>query len=249
MDMPDSAYRLLSFAIFSNVLANGRNVVMNILLVEDDPALARGLQLTLEAEGYSIIRADSLSSAFRENQKEKLGLAILDLSLTDGSGFDFLNKVREGGSRLPIIILTAQSDEDSLVEGLQRGANDYMKKPFSNRELLARIKAVLREPQMRENQTRYGDLLLLHEQRIVKFKDITVEMNRREFDVLFLLIQKVDAIVTREAMMEYIDKEGEIFDRTIDSHISHLRSRLKAAGATNIKISSVYGLGYRLEKA
>lgn len=247
--MPDSAYRLLSFAIFSNVLANGRNVVMNILLVEDDPALARGLQLTLEAEGYSIIRADSLSSAFRENQKEKLGLAILDLSLTDGSGFDFLNKVREGGSRLPIIILTAQSDEDSLVEGLQRGANDYMKKPFSNRELLARIKAVLREPQMRENQTRYGDLLLLHEQRIVKFKDITVEMNRREFDVLFLLIQKVDAIVTREAMMEYIDKEGEIFDRTIDSHISHLRSRLKAAGATNIKISSVYGLGYRLEKA
>jgi DNA-binding response OmpR family regulator len=235
------------FAVFNDELVEDRNVVMNILLVEDDPALARGLQLTLEAEGYSIIWAESLRSAFDKNEKEKLGLVILDLGLTDGSGFEFLNKVREAGSRLPIIILTAQSDEDSLVEGLQRGANDYMKKPFSNRELLARIKAVLREPQMRESQTRYGDLLLLHDQRLVKFKDITVEMNRREFDVLFLLVQKVDTIVTREAMMEYIDKEGEIFDRTIDSHVSHLRSRLKAAGVNNIKISSVYGLGYRLE--
>lgn len=221
---------------------------MNILLVEDDPALARGLQLTLQAEGYDIIWADSLQAAFAKNNKEKLGLVILDLGLTDGSGFDFLRKVRENGSRLPIIILTAQTDEDSLIEGLQRGANDYMKKPFSNRELLARIKAVLREPQMRENQTRYGDLLLLLDQRIVKFKEATVEMNRREFDVLLFLVQKAETIVTREALMEHIDKEGEIFDRTIDSHVSHVRSRLKSAGITNIKISSVYGLGYRLEK-
>lgn len=163
---------------------------MNILLVEDDPALARGLQLTLQAEGYDIIWADSLQAAFAKNNKEKLGLVILDLGLTDGSGFDFLRKVRENGSRLPIIILTAQTDEDSLIEGLQRGANDYMKKPFSNRELLARIKAVLREPQMRENQTRYGDLLLLLDQRIVKFKEATVEMNRREFDVLLFWFKK-----------------------------------------------------------
>lgn len=236
------------FEIFDDEFVEDRNAVMNILLVEDDPALARGLQLTLEAEGYRIIWADSLRSAFDKNQKEKLGLVILDLGLTDGSGFEFLNKVREGGSRLPIIILTAQSDDDSLIEGLQRGANDYMKKPFSNRELLARIKAVLKEPQMRESQTRYGDLLLLHEQRLVKFNDNNVEMNRREFDVLLLLVQKADTIVTREALMRYIDKDGEIFDRTIDSHVSHLRSRFKAAGITNMKISSVYGMGYRLEK-
>lgn len=221
---------------------------MNILLVEDDPVLARGLQLTLQAEGYGIVWADSLKSAFDKNQKEKLGLVILDLGLTDGSGFDFLNEVRNSGSRLPIIILTAQSDEDSLIEGLQQGANDYMKKPFSNRELVARIKAVLREPQVREAQTRYSDLLLLHDQRIVKFKESNIEMNRREFDVLHFLIQRAEMIVTREALMEHIDKDGDIFDRTIDSHVSHLRSRFKAAGVTNIKISSVYGLGYRLEK-
>ncbi len=221
---------------------------MNILLVEDDPVLARGLQLTLQAEGYAIVWADNLKSAFDKNQKEKLGLVILDLGLTDGSGFDFLNEVRNSGSRLPIIILTAQSDEDSLIEGLQQGANDYMKKPFSNRELVARIKAVLREPQVREAQTRYSDLLLLHDQRIVKFKESNIEMNRREFDVLHFLIQRAEMIVTREALMEHIDKDGDIFDRTIDSHVSHLRSRFKAAGVTNIKISSVYGLGYRLEK-
>lgn len=221
---------------------------MNILLVEDDPVLARGLQLTLQAEGYGIVWADNLKSAFDKNQKEKLGLVILDLGLTDGSGFDFLNEVRNSGSRLPIIILTAQSDEDSLIEGLQQGANDYMKKPFSNRELVARIKAVLREPQVREAQTRYSDLLLLHDQRIVKFKESNIEMNRREFDVLHFLIQRAEMIVTREALMEHIDKDGDIFDRTIDSHVSHLRSRFKAAGVTNIKISSVYGLGYRLEK-
>ncbi len=221
---------------------------MNILLVEDDPALARGLQLTLEAEGYQVIWADSLKSAFDKNRTERLGLVILDLNLTDGSGFEFLNTVRESASRLPIIILTAQSDEESLIEGLQRGANDYMKKPFSNRELLARIKAVLREPQHRESQIRYGDLLLLLDQRVVKFNEITVEMNRREFDILLLLIQKADTIVTREILIEHIDKDGEIFDRTIDSHVSHLRSRFKTVGITGIKISPVYGIGYRLEK-
>lgn len=221
---------------------------MNILLVEDDPALARGLQLTLEAEGYQIVWANSLKSAFEKNQQEKVGLVILDLGLTDGSGFDFLNKIRESGSRLPIIILTAQQDEDSLVAGLQQGANDYMKKPFSNRELLARVKAVLKEPQIRENQIRYGDLLLLLDQRVVKFKETTVDMNRREFDVLLLLVQRADTILNRDTLIEHINKDGEIFDRTIDSHISHLRSRFKTASITGIKISSVYGIGYRLEK-
>lgn len=221
---------------------------MNILLVEDDPAIARGLQVSLESEGYDILWASSLKSAFEYNDKEKITLAILDLGLSDGSGFDFLSKVREFGSRLPIIILTAKTDEDSVVEGLQRGANDYMKKPFGNRELLARIKAVLREPQLREDQIRCGSLLLLLEQRIVKFKDLPIDLNRREFDILKVLVQKVDTIVTRDFLIQQIDKDGEIFDRTIDSHISHLRARLKKSGATEIKISSVYGLGYRLEK-
>lgn len=222
--------------------------MINILLVEDDPVLARGLQVTLEAEGYKIIWANSLKSAFEKNKNERLGLVILDLGLGDGSGFDFLNHLRSSGSRLPVIILTAQSDEDSLVDGLQRGANDYMKKPFSHRELLARIRAVLREPLLRENQVRFGDLLLLLEQRSVRYQEAVVDLSRREFDILYLLVQKAETIVTREVLIQYIDKDGEIYDRTIDSHISHLRARFRARGISRIKISSIYGIGYRLEK-
>lgn len=219
-----------------------------ILLVEDDPVLSRSVQINLETEGYKVITADSLKSAFQMNQSQKMDLVILDLGLPDGSGFDFLSKLREGGSRLPVIILTAQVDEDSVVKGLQLGANDYMKKPFGQRELLARIKAVLREPQTREKQIRFEDILILIDQRKVLFQEKAIELNRREFDILLHFVEHAENIVSRETLLNLFDKDGEIFDRTVDSHVSHLRSRLKAAGVDHIKISSVYGLGYRLEK-
>lgn len=123
-----------------------------------------------------------------------------------------------------------------------------MKKPFGNRELLARIKSTLREPLFREKQLRYGDLLLLLDQRVAKYKNSAFELNRREFDILLYLIQRADNIVTRDSLIQSIDNAGEIFDRTVDSHISHLRSRFKSADIKDIKISSVYGIGYRLEK-
>ncbi len=222
--------------------------MIQILLVEDDPALARGIQVNLELEGYKYLRADSLKAALAFNEKEKIDLVVLDLGLPDGHGFDFLKKVREAGSRLPIIILTAQTDEDTVVEGLQLGANDFMRKPFGTKELLARIKAVLREPVRRERQIRFEDILILIDQRSVKFGEESVELNRREFDILLYLVERADNIVTREALLQIFDKEGEIYDRTIDSHVSHLRSKLKKQGVNSIKISSVYGLGYRLEK-
>lgn len=221
---------------------------MNLLLIEDDPVLARGIQINLETEGYQVFLANSLRTAFAINENEKLSLVLLDLSLGDGSGIDFLIKVRESQSRLPIIVLTARTDEESVVEALQRGANDYMKKPFGNKELVARIKAVLREPQMRETQTRFGDLLLLIDQRIVMHKGKTVEMNRREFDILLLLVQRANTIVSRENILQILDKDGEIFDRTIDSHVSHLRSKFRSCEIADLKISSVYGVGYRLER-
>jgi two-component system OmpR family response regulator len=221
---------------------------VNLLLIEDDPVLARGIQINLETEGYQVFLANSLRTAFAINENEKLSLVLLDLSLGDGSGIDFLIKVRESQSRLPIIVLTARTDEESVVEALQRGANDYMKKPFGNKELVARIKAVLREPQMRETQTRFGDLLLLIDQRIVMHKGKTVEMNRREFDILLLLVQRANTIVSRENILQILDKDGEIFDRTIDSHVSHLRSKFRSCEIADLKISSVYGVGYRLER-
>jgi DNA-binding response OmpR family regulator len=222
--------------------------MIEILLVEDDPILGRGLSLNLEHEGYKVSWVCDLHSAFETNRKKGFQLLILDLGLPDGSGFELLKEIRGSGSRMPILILTAKTDVDSVVQGLQSGANDYVRKPFDDRELLARIKTALREPQARSHQIRYVDLLVLVDQRQVMFEDKAIDLSPREFDILAYFVEHAEAVVTRETLLGKIDKEGELFDRTIDSNISHVRSRLKNAGVKSVQISSIYGVGYRLEK-
>jgi DNA-binding response OmpR family regulator len=222
--------------------------MIDILLVEDDPALGRGLCVNLEHEGYKVHLATDLQSAVIANKRKNFQLIILDLGLPDGNGFDFLKKIREAGSRLPVLILTAKTDIESVVQGLQSGANDYIRKPFDDRELLARIKTALKEPQVRSPQLRYGELLVLLDQRKVKFGEKEVELSPREFDILVYFVQNADVVVTRAALLDAVDKEGVLFDRTIDSNISHVRTRLKKSGIDSIQIASIYGIGYRLEK-
>ncbi|MDR3606787.1 MAG: response regulator transcription factor [Oligoflexia bacterium] len=219
-----------------------------ILLVEDDPVLGRGLCLNLEHEGYKVHWANSLHAAMIANKRKNLELIVLDVGLPDGSGFDFLKEIRKAGSRIPVLVLTAKTDVDSVVEGLQFGANDYIRKPFDDRELLARIKTALNEPQIRSHQVRYGGLLVLIDQRKVLHDGKEIELSPREFDILAFFVQNAEAVLTRDRLLEAIDKNGDLFDRTIDSNVSHLRSRLKAAGVHSVQIGSVYGVGYRLEK-
>jgi two-component system, OmpR family, response regulator len=220
-----------------------------ILLVEDDPGIGSGLKKSLEFEGYEVVWARDLRTAKRENEEHEFQLVLLDLGLPDGSGISFCTQIRETGSRLPIIILTAQTHEESVVAGLQAGANDYVRKPFGNRELLARIENVLREPKTREDQLRFVDLLVLRTQRKVMFNSSEIELTRREYDILVYLTENAEGVVTRERLMNHVDQDGQISDRTLDSHLSHVRSKLKKAGMESIKISPVYGIGYRLEKA
>lgn len=219
-----------------------------ILLVEDDPVLGRGLSVNLELEGYKVSWMRDLKSALQFKQENKFDLAILDLGLPDGSGLDFLTDLRKIDFQKPVLILTAKTDEDSVVEGLQDGANDYIRKPFGNKELLARIKTALREPQVRGAQLRYGDVIIHPDKRKAMYGEKEIELNRREFDLLCNFVQHADSVITREALLQALDKDGEIFDRTIDSHVSHLRTRLRHAGVDSLQISSVYGVGYRLEK-
>lgn len=220
-----------------------------VLLVEDDPVLGKGVKLNLELDGYNVVWARDLTTAQQENEKQKFQLIILDLGLPDGNGLTLCRRLRDAGSRIPIIILTAQTDEDSVVAGLNSGANDYVRKPFGHRELLARIKTALREPLTRENQIRFGDILILRDQRRAMYGEKEVELNRREFDILCFLVEQGESVVTRERLMNHLDRSGEIFDRTLDSHVSHIRSKLRKAGVASVQISSVYGVGYRLEKA
>jgi two-component system OmpR family response regulator len=222
--------------------------MIELLLVEDDPVLGRALQISLEMEGYHVTWTRDLKSAQLVTEKTKLDLVILDLGLPDGSGISLLKKVRESGSVIPVIILTAKTDEDSVVEGLQTGANDYIRKPFSKKELSARIKTALRELQTRDRQIRFGELVLFPDQRRILFNENEVELKRREYDILCYFIQHAEAVVSREDLIKSFDKDSEIYDRTVDSHVSHVRARLKKAGVMSVQINSIYGLGYRLEK-
>lgn len=217
-----------------------------ILLIEDDPIIARGLEVNLQLEGYEISWKANLNQA--RTSSSNPDLIILDLGLPDGVGFEYLKELRSSGQSTPVIILSARSDEDSVVEGLQLGANDYLKKPFGHRELLARIQAVLRKPIINSRQLKFAEITLHLEKRTSTNKDQNFELNRREFDILAYMMERPEIIITRESLLQFLDKDGEIFDRTIDSHISHLRGKLKKAGVSSLKISSVYGLGYRLEK-
>jgi DNA-binding response OmpR family regulator len=219
-----------------------------LLLVEDDPILGRSLTVYLDLEGYKVEWARDLRSGQVANEKIPFDLVILDVNLPDGSGLDLCQTIRAKGSRVPIIFLTAKTDVDSVVAGFTAGANDYVKKPFGNRELLARIKASLKETTRRDTQMRFGDLLLLIDKRQAFAKEKELDLNRREFDILSVLMMQSEAVVTRDGLLQALDKDGEIFDRTIDSHVSHIRTKLKKAELDTIQISSVYGVGYRLEK-
>lgn len=225
---------------------------IKLLLVEDDPGLGRGLTLSLEAEFYKVTWVKSLKSALEE-VAHPYQLILLDLNLPDGNGIEFLKKIRRENIQTPTIILTAQTQEDFVVDGLSSGASDYIKKPFGHRELLARIKTALRTQETAvaaplDQELHYHDLSVYLDKRKATFQNREIDLNRREFDILAYFVLHAEAVVTRESLLSQFDKEGELFDRTIDSHVSHLRSRLKKAGVGTIRINSVYGVGYRLEE-
>jgi DNA-binding response OmpR family regulator len=174
-------------------------------------------------------------------------LVLLDLSLPDGDGLEFLKDIRQKGFTIPVVILTARTDEETVVRGLRLGANDYVRKPFGNKELLARVEAALRGPNAGGSRLAYDRLVVQVDRRKAFFNGVDMDLKRREFDLLQHLVEHADAVVTRESLLDRFDADGEIFDRTVDSHVSHLRTKLRQAGADTIRITSVYGIGYRLE--
>jgi two-component system, OmpR family, response regulator len=218
-----------------------------ILLVDDDPVLGRGLVLNLESEGFKVTWAQSLRLAREAESQIEFDLVVLDLSLPDGSGLEFLRELRQRSSRVGVIILTARTSESEVVEGFKSGANDYVRKPFGAAELLARVRAALRVPESPEQRVRIEDLVIVINKRQVFYKKEELDLNRRQFDILLYLAERPGAVVSREDLLNLIDREGEIFDRTIDSHVSHLRTKLRKSGVDSISVSSVYGVGYRLD--
>ena len=223
---------------------------MNLFLLEDDYAIATGLCYSLENEGYSVTHASGVKQAIDIISKEKFSLYILDLTLPDGSGYDVCKEIKKQGD-LPVIFLTAYDDEVNVVMGFEFGAEDYISKPFRLKELLVRIKSVLRRY---NNETADG---------VIKFKDLTVNTNEAkvykdgneiiltamEYRLLLILLNNRGKVLSRTQLLENIwDVDGDfVEDNTLTVYIKRLRDKIEEEPNRPLIIKTVRGLGYMID--
>jgi len=218
-----------------------------ILMLEDDRALGTNLKLYLETQGYQVEWVQDVKSAKKKVASEKFDLWLLDWSLPDGTGFEFLKSFGDAPPA-PAFFLTAREDEESAIQGLSIGAADYIRKPFGQGELTVKIKKVLGQAHQLHKKIRFHEIALDLDSRQAFYGKREITLRRKEFDVLELLVKRSDSVVTREDLMQKLGDDGEMFDRTIDSHVSRIRKSLKDAGVEDIELASVYGVGYQLKK-
>ena len=213
---------------------------MNILLIEDDRKITEALTLAFAAEGYQTIPCRTCADAYSK-ASEQFDLMIIDITLPDGNGFEIFTDLKKYTSA-PAIFLTAKDDEDSIVKGFRLGGDDYITKPFSARELMARISRFTRNG--KESTLRAGDIELEHDTHIVKKDGVPIELTALEYKLLLMLMQNKGSIVTRDAILDRIwDLAGKyVNDNTLTVYIGKLRNKL---GQDAIK--TVKGIGYKME--
>ncbi|HEY3699344.1 MAG TPA: response regulator transcription factor [Spongiibacteraceae bacterium] len=216
----------------------------NILLVEDDPLISKALALSLPFLGFNVTACETFRDGLQAAQQRCFDLLLLDVNLPDGDGFALCRTIRTRDTEIPILMLTAKTDEDSAVAGIECGADDYIRKPYGIHELSARMRRLLDKRQRPLNS--FGSLRIDSAKHLAWAGEHELNLGKREFSILALLISRDGAVATRTAILETTDTNAEIYDRTIDSHLSHLRRKLKLAGAAE-QIVPVYGVGYRLE--
>ncbi len=212
--------------------------MVDVLIVEDELGIAESLRYLLERERFGVIHVTTLAEARR--RIDGVGFVILDLGLPDGSGSELLREVRRT-SGVPVLVLTSRSDEVDRVVGLELGADDYVVKPFSPREVVARVKTILR----RAGVAPTSGLVLDQGTRRATFEGRELSLTRTEFDLLAALRERPDRVLTREALLDRVWAEVSVTDRTVDVHIKSLRKKLQEAGAPDELIETVRGVGYR----
>ncbi len=221
-----------------------------ILIVEDEPQIVRGLRLYLERAGYTIAAVYDGAHAIPSFRQEKPDLILLDLNLPNRDGVDICRAIRRD-SAVPIIMLTARSDEMDRLIGLELGADDYIVKPFSPREVVARVRAVLRRVGGALGDTdivRAGALLVDTAAYRVWLAENPLALTQSEFEILLALARHEGQVLSRAQLLE--ETQGiayEGYERSIDQHIKNLRHKIRKAGGASKMIETVYGVGYRLE--
>lgn len=217
-----------------------------ILLVEDDTAIVRTLTDFLAGEGFEVASADSRMKAESRMAESSFDLLLLDVSLRSGNGFQVCENAKEKG--LPVIFLTASADENSVVKGLDMGADDYIPKPFRPRELLSRINNVLRRYGS-ESRIRIGSLSVDTDKGIVEKKGQTLTLSALEYRLLVLFINNRGILLSRNKLLEDIwDIAGDfVNDNTLTVYIKRLREKIEDDPAKPELIKTVRGIGYRMD--
>ena len=221
-----------------------------ILLIEDEPDIALGLSMDLEAEGHSVDTVADGLTASRQGREKPYDLILLDVMLPKRDGFEVLRDLRRAGVQTPILMLTARAQEAEKVMGLELGADDYVTKPFSPRELRARVKALLRRAPTQPSAPvlKFGDCELDPAKPELRRLGAPVEMTALELRLLETLLQNAGKVLTRDRLIELVWGSGtNVTDRVIDSHIVKLRRKVESDPANPRLIVSVRGLGYRLD--
>ncbi len=220
-----------------------------VLVVEDDPSILRGLIVNLETEGYEVVSATDGADGYRLAQDRSPDLLVLDLMLPSLSGYELCKKLRDEGSNVPIIMLTARGEESDRVLGLDLGADDYVTKPFSVRELMARIRALLRRTNPAgalPNELHFEDVdvdFLGFEARRAGDR---IEMTRKEFGLLRHLVSRSGEVVGRDELLDQVwGYKSYPESRTVDNHVANLRSKLESDPTNPRHLITVRGVGYK----
>ena len=218
-----------------------------ILLIEDDEKISGLVKELLEEENYVVDQEFDGESGFFKALEESYNLILLDIMLPKMNGFKVCSKLRSVGNQTPILMLTAKSGEYDLEEGLDTGADDYLKKPFSSVELKARVRALLRRNKNKGSVLIDEDLKIDIEARSVTFKDTEIDLSEREFDLLANLIENTGTVISKQELLEEVwdnlyPKEDEL--NNVEVYIGYLRKKLKPYKVDE-KIKTVRGFGYR----
>jgi len=222
--------------------------VPRILVVEDDEHLGHGIELHLQKEGFEVARARKGETAVAMAVRQPFDLITLDVMLPGMTGLDVCRELRRQGVDVPIVMLTARAEELDRILGLEIGAHDYMTKPFSARELVARIRARLRRESGRggTSRCRFGTLEVDLARYTATLNDVPLDLTAREFEILRLLIRNRGEVVSRNRILDEIwPAEASLSPRTVDTHILNLRKKVEDDVAKPQYIQSVYGEGYR----
>ena len=227
-----------------------------VLIVEDEQSIVDILSFNLTKEGYDTLEALDGPTGLQLALEQNPDLVLLDLMLPGMSGFDVCRKIRQAGSLVPIVMLTAREEEDDKVRGLELGADDYITKPFKNRELMARVKANIRRMGMAvsaqaaappEAADSLGARVRVDEERAAIYKDdVPLDLTQREYDLIRFLAARPGKVFSREALMEHVwNYDGYVGDvRAVDVAIRRLREKLEDDPASPVFIKTKRGMGY-----